>query len=130
MPLRGRALVLRIEPRRSRVSALRASIPIAGAPLASRRFLGRLVARSPRGPRERVDAVRERLEAPGCRRHLQARGDAKRLIAGALSRAKPDSCGESSPSCARAHSIEIFWRSDPATVPLRPATPMVPANET
>ena len=42
--LRARALVLRTEPRGSRVSALRASIPIAGAPPASCRSAGSAVA--------------------------------------------------------------------------------------
>ena len=44
---------------------LRASIPIAGAPSASRRFLGCLVARSPQGRREREHALPEVPEAGG-----------------------------------------------------------------
>ena len=51
MPLRARALVLRTEPPRSRVSAPSGFDPIAGAPPASRQFADRLVARSPLGPR-------------------------------------------------------------------------------
>ena len=61
--LRARALVLRTEPRRSRVSALRASIPIAGAPPASRRFAGRLVARLTHGHLEHEHALAEFPEA-------------------------------------------------------------------
>ena len=45
----------------------RDSIPIAGAPPASRGFLSRLVARSPQGCRERGHALPEVLEAGGMR---------------------------------------------------------------
>ena len=48
MPFRAWALVLRTEPRQAGSRPFRASIPIAGAPPASRRFAGRPVARSPR----------------------------------------------------------------------------------
>ena len=67
----GRALVLRTEPRRAGSRPFRASIPIVGAPPASSRFTGRIIAPSPQG---RTSELRRGPQAARASRLASARG--------------------------------------------------------